>query len=447
MGDLSIHTVRPAAGSVIGGKYLLVEAIAEGGMGTLYRAVQLGLDREVALKLVDVEEPGFDERVARTLREAEICAAIRHRNVVAIHDVDRTPEGRPFLVMELLRGETLAQRTARAPSMRLDELVGILADCLLGLHAVHESGVVHRDLKPENIVLADCGDEGVVPKLLDFGISYRGLRAGRGERRLTHQGTVLGTPWYMSPEQARAADAVGPEADLYSMGVVAYEALTGRLPFDSDSLFGLLLKVTTEDAPTVAERRPDLPVALSEVVAKAMSRAPEDRFDSALAMRDALLGAVRGTDPAFAAIVPSDAWMVLPDDPTNPGASRGANVVVDRNATTIDLPRARPRHAVRAAISVVSAMALSFGVLATRRGEADGDVPSMPPSALEAAASPDDDGAPGEALPDDEKGTPSIEGEKPAARGRATPTFTARRSPRARGRSAEAPLAFRRLDF
>ncbi len=438
-------SVLASAGAVVGGKYVLVERIAEGGMGHLWRAVHRGLGREVALKLVDMEEPGAEERIARILREAEICAAVRHRYVVEIHDADTTPDGQPYIVMELLRGETLAQRMARPPSMRLDELVGILARCLAGLEAIHEAGVIHRDLKPENIVLSEHPQDGIVPKIVDFGISCRGFPISSREKRLTRQGTVLGTPWYMPPEQACGYD-LGPEADVYAMGVIAYEALTGRLPFDSDSLAPLLLKITTETAPPLSYFRPDLPAALSAAVAKAMAPAREDRFGTALELRDALLQAIEGADLSYAALVPSESVMVLPDDPD---PERPLDVFIERCERARQRPRSRRRLGQRS-LAVGAWLVLTCAAGALLAG--GDDAIEAPPARATSREGLESDVA----ILDVAAPTPS----------RAEPTFVreevAREAPdesaavEARGDSAKpriertraaVPAAFRRLDF
>lgn len=438
-------------------------------MGHLWRAVHRGLDREVALKLVDMRQPGVDERVARILCEAEICAAVRHRNVVEIYDADTTLEGQPYIVMELLVGETLAQRMARPPSMRLDELVRLLAQCLSGLEAVHEAGVIHRDLKPENIVLATDRGRGIVPKIVDFGISCRGLQMNRKER-LTIEGTLLGTPWYMPPEQASGRD-VGPEADVYAMGVIAYEALTGRLPFDSDSLFALLLKITSEEAPPLSYYRPDLPVALSEVVAKAMARAPERRFGTAAELRDALLRAIDGADLAYAALVPSESVMVLPDDPeagargsspdASPAESRAAERALESAfearpgdaGPSIGAELAREPGATAGSFgrrAVATSVSLAF-VAAASVFLAGGKDPIEPPAeATRPQATASEVAVVDVAAPAAPRAEPISVGEvvaHPEAADRAEPEEGSRRpKPRAR-RGRAAPAAFRRLDF
>ncbi len=454
------------AGSAVGGKYLLVERIGDGGMGSVWRAFHQGLAREVAVKFVNLDGAHAEERVERFLREAKMCAAIRHRCVVDIFDVDTTPQGQPYMVMELLRGQTLAERTARPPSMPVDDLVRILAQCLSGLGAVHRAGVVHRDLKPENIFLAEY-DEGIVPKIVDFGISREQWKlSATGSRRLTRQGTVLGTPWYMAPEQARASE-VGPQADVYAIGVIAYEALAGHLPFDSESLTDLLLKITTSDAPPIASIRPDLPVALSDVVAKAMARDLERRFKTALEMRAALLRAIDGMDFAYAAVVPSDATIVLPRDIDASGRPSGVPTVIEepgdvvpRRATsgsyrraaaleTVDaVPRAEAeaalapsrspaRRGLVAAVSLVAvAAALVAAFLLGRSAQPVAAEPSGPPA----------DATPAVVAAREEPPPPGEAGPAPDGADEASAAITDDR-PRPRAKRRRPPAAFRNLDF
>jgi serine/threonine-protein kinase len=239
--------------------------------------------------------------VSRFLREARIAAAVQHRNVVHIVDFGSTDEGRPFMVMEHLRGETLADRLARAPAPTVDEMLDIVALTLAGLAAAHDAGVVHRDMKPENVFLVEDAD-GAYPKILDFGIS-RSLQPESGPRSAltTREGFLVGTPQYMSPEQARGLEGIDHRTDLYSVGVILYEALTGRLPADSDHIGDLIILIAAGGAPMVSEVRAELGEALSEVVRKALSVDRDARYPDARAMRAALLEAKERTpDEALA---------------------------------------------------------------------------------------------------------------------------------------------------
>ncbi len=282
----------PAEGVVIAGRYRLETLIGEGGMARVWRGVDLTLERTVAVKFLFLREDR-DRRtmIDRFLREARIAAAVRHPNVVDLLDFGTTEEGRPFMVMELLDGEPLEARLHRAPALTLEELVRIAAGILDGLASVHKAGIVHRDLKPDNVFLLD--DDGEVrPKLLDFGVSREtDATSGRRSALTTNDGYLVGTPEYMSPEQARGLRDVDWRTDIYSTGVVLYEAMTGQLPYTAEAVGDLIIDIVAAAAPPVKALRPEVGDRISEVVARAMSAKREDRFQSAREMREALLAA------------------------------------------------------------------------------------------------------------------------------------------------------------
>ena len=261
-------------------------------MATVWRAWDLTLQRPVAVKLLFARESHTEEvLVDRFLREARIAASVQHRNVIHIVDFGTTLEGQPFMVMELLEGETLAARLRRQKPLPVADVVQIGHLTLRGLGAVHAAGIIHRDLKPENVYLKNEG--GVVyPKILDFGIS-RSIDPPHGPRSAltTREGVIVGTPEYMSPEQARGVKQIDYRTDLYSMGVVLYESLTGKLPFVSENVGDLIIKIVTGSATPVHELVPSVPRAISDVVSRAMARLPGDRFLDATEMQEALLTA------------------------------------------------------------------------------------------------------------------------------------------------------------
>ncbi|MCZ7679629.1 MAG: serine/threonine protein kinase [Sandaracinaceae bacterium] len=239
--------VRP----LIAGRYRLEEPIGEGGMAQVWRATDVRLARPVAVKLLTVTgESETDEQVVRRfLREARLAAAVRHPNVVSVLDFGTTEENRPFMVLELMRGESLEARLKRTPAVTLAELIDIAAAVLAGLEAVHKAGIVHRDLKPDNVFLAEEG-ESVRPKLLDFGVSRGRAEEGRRSVLTTIDGRLVGTPEYMSPEQARGLREVDLRTDLYGVGVVLYEAITGRLPITARAS-----AISSSPSPRAARRR------------------------------------------------------------------------------------------------------------------------------------------------------------------------------------------------
>jgi len=277
-------------GDLVGGRYCLEAVIGSGGMGDVWRARDRVLDRPVAIKLVYVGDPRKRAEISRDfLREARISAAIAHRNVVQIMDFGTHDDDVPYMVMELLEGETLAHVLGRADPVSFEWILAVITQALEGLSAAHDAGVIHRDLKPENIFLVH-EREGVYPKILDFGIS-KVVNDGTGSAAnlSTRGGRLLGTPAYMSPEQARGLRTLDKRTDVYSMGVVLYELLSGSMPFFSENPGDLLLMIVNERAPELVEIVPDVGKPLSDLVARAMSHTPSDRFADAREMRRSLL--------------------------------------------------------------------------------------------------------------------------------------------------------------
>jgi eukaryotic-like serine/threonine-protein kinase len=298
------------ADQMIAGKYRLLREIGHGGMGAVWEAEHQALGRRVAVKFLKPWNQADPSMPSRFESEARMVASIKHRFVVDVFDFGITDDGLYYMVLELLDGKTLAQHMNATP-LPAREAVHLIADCLRGLHAVHEAGIVHRDLKPENIFVIRDAD-GMFPKLIDFGISKRDQPPAassddneRRKSRLTQPGTVVGTINYMPPEQLRGRHEVDRRADVYGMGVILYELLAGRLPYDADNVADLMVEITNTGAPPLSRRRRDLGSALSNVIARALSAAPEARFPTALALRDALM-ALLPSIPADASTGTSD---------------------------------------------------------------------------------------------------------------------------------------------
>jgi len=284
------------SGERIGGRYRLESHIGAGGMARVWRAVDETLERPVAVKFLYAADAQMRERMATAFsREARIAAAVRHPYVVSILDFG-TLGGReqiPYMVMELLEGETLGERIERKGKLPASEVVDYAARVLEGLSAVHDAGIVHRDLKPENIYLQRAATR-LHPKLLDFGIS-RSLD-GEGKRRsalTTQAGQLLGTPQYMSPEQAEGEGNIDLRTDLYSLGVIMYEALTGRLPFEAEGVGALIVRIVTAQYTPAIELEPSIGPALSAFLDRALSRSAADRFPDAATMHAELIAATR----------------------------------------------------------------------------------------------------------------------------------------------------------
>lgn len=273
------------AGVVLSGKYRLVSLLGQGGMGSVWRAEHLALQAPVAIKLIDPNIAENPEALARFHREARSAATLRSPHVVQIldHGVDDVTRS-PFIAMELLEGESLATRLEKRPRLTLEETTAILAQVSRALTRAHNAGIVHRDLKPDNIFLVQNEDEELA-KVLDFGIAKTNKLA-MGEAA-TVTGMVMGTAYYMSPEQIRGEREVDHRTDLWALGVIAYECLIGHRPFASDTLGGLILKICTDPLP-VPSSTGSVNVDFDAWFERATARSPAERFQSAKEMIETL---------------------------------------------------------------------------------------------------------------------------------------------------------------
>jgi serine/threonine protein kinase/predicted hydrocarbon binding protein len=268
------------------GPYRVEEKLGEGGAATIYRGYQPSMDRYVAIKVLKVElaeqDPSFVERFAL---EAKTIAQLQHPHILPVIDFGQT-EDFVYLVMVLMPGGTLRQYIREHGALSLQETSFMLAQVASALDRAHDRGIIHRDLKPENILM----DEDRNVYLTDFGLA----RILESARRLTATGLLMGTPHYISPEQARG-EMADVRSDIYSLGIMLYEMLTGKLPFQADTAYGILFKHINEDPPRIREVRPELPQAVEEVVLKALAKNPDDRYQSALDMAGAFAEAMPGT--------------------------------------------------------------------------------------------------------------------------------------------------------
>jgi serine/threonine protein kinase len=241
--------IQVEAGTVLGGKYRLESLIGRGGMGSVWRAEHLELRAPVAVKLLESDGMArTEEAIRRFHREARAAAAIRSAHVVQIldHSVDQAT-GWPFIVMELLEGESLAQRISRVTRISPAEAARIFTQVARALSRAHEAGIIHRDLKPDNVFLVR-NDDDEVAKVLDFGIAKAPVHAISGDAG-TATGTVMGTAYYMSPEQISGTKNVDFRTDLWALGVMVCECLTGQRPFDADTIGGLTLRICADPVP------------------------------------------------------------------------------------------------------------------------------------------------------------------------------------------------------
>jgi predicted ribosomally synthesized peptide with SipW-like signal peptide len=272
----------PLLGVLLGGTYRVRRLLGRGGMGAVYEADHEALGRKVAVKVLSPELSMRQEAVERFRREALSAARLGHPNIIQIQDFRAEEGAAAFLVMELLQGETLAQRIDRLGTLSDGALRDIAHQVLDALTAAHAAGIVHRDIKPENLFLTPVGTGDVV-KVLDFGVAKL-----ESDQRITREGMLVGSPLYMAPEQAYGS-SVDARADLYSLGATLYHARTGVPPFDADTLPRILVLLKEAPLIPVTVRIPDADPAFAAWLERALAKRPDERFASAAAMRDALL--------------------------------------------------------------------------------------------------------------------------------------------------------------
>jgi serine/threonine-protein kinase len=269
---------RVAEGTVLAGKYALVAKLGQGGMGAVWRAEHVQLRSPVAIKLIDQAIAQNPEALGRFMREAQSAAALRSPHVVQILDFG-ADQGIPYIAMELLEGESLASRIERTHALSPIQTAHVITQVSRAIAKAHEAGIVHRDLKPDNIFIVR-NDEEEVAKVLDFGIAKAQNTFGVTTGSATRTGAVLGTPYYMSPEQAEGNRHVDHRTDLWALGVIAFECLTGRRPFDSDALGSLLLAICTRPMP-IPSSHGRVPYGFDAWFSRACARDLGERFQSA----------------------------------------------------------------------------------------------------------------------------------------------------------------------
>ncbi|HKS24999.1 MAG TPA: protein kinase [Thermoanaerobaculia bacterium] len=273
------------------GPYKLLNRIGHGGMGEVWKAEDTNLLRTVAVKLLKEEMASDAEWKARFLREARTAARLSHPSIATIFAVDEV-DNRMYIAMELVEGESLKALIA-ARSLKMPDVVRIIKRCADALAEAHAHGIIHRDVKPENIVVTRRG-----VKMLDFGIAKLIDAPAEDAGKLTSDGTVIGTPDYMSPQQA-LGKTIDHRSDIFSLGVVLYEALTGKHPFARASVTETLVNIVTREAPDLATALPDAPPALIEIVQKAIRKKPDERFETAKQMASALNKLYPSTSSAY----------------------------------------------------------------------------------------------------------------------------------------------------
>ena len=280
-------------GETVAGKYRIDSLLGRGGMGAVLQATNTAIGKRVALKFLYRETARDLDSVTRFQREAEAASAVESAHIVQIFDSGTTEDDLPFLVMELLKGEDLRSRLRREGRLQLPEVVHVAGQVTRGLRSAHEAGIVHRDLKPDNVFLCERDDDPMFVKIVDFGISKISRRPATADT-LTRKGVVLGTAFYVSPEQAQALSDVDGRTDLFSLGAIMYEALAGRPPHVGSAYEAVLIDICTRDADDIRKHAPEVPEAIAQLLAKALRRNRDERFQTAHELYEALALAAPG---------------------------------------------------------------------------------------------------------------------------------------------------------
>jgi serine/threonine-protein kinase len=324
-------------GQVLAGKYRIDEKIDEGGMGCVYRATHVLMEKTVAVKVLHPALAADDKIVARFTREAKAASRISHPHAINVTDFGEAENGVVYMVMEYLRGRTLKDVIRAEGPLPLARAAEIVRQVAGALEAAHAQGVIHRDLKSDNIMLEEASGGGDWAKVLDFGIAKIQQDVDVTDPGLTAPNIIIGTPQYMSPEQCSQAARIDARSDVYSFGVILYEMLAGHVPFAGDSPTATMMKHLQEPPPPILEERKDLPASVARVVERALAKKPDERFQSAEEMADALtVAAEDATAPAAAAV--DTGRIVVPTGPNDPART---TLEDDDEATVVSARRRR----------------------------------------------------------------------------------------------------------
>jgi serine/threonine-protein kinase len=316
-----------AVGTLLNGTYRLERVIAEGGMGVVYEAAHVRLPRRFAVKLLGkpIDAGAASMALARFRREAEIASTLAHPHIVEVFDFQVAESGSPYLAMELLEGEDLADRLKRSGKLAVAGAVRIIDEIAQALDVAHTAGVVHRDLKPANIFLSHRAGRQDFVKVLDFGVSKLIDSA-----TLTQEKAMVGTPLYMSPEQAVGTQELTPESDVFSLGAISFEMLTGRRAFAASSIPSILYQIVHGKTPTLAGRAPGLTAAVDEVFARVLAKKKQDRYARASQFAEDLRKALRRDTPSGAWLDVGATPVIDLRDPTPMPTTNGFLGVADQ---------------------------------------------------------------------------------------------------------------------
>ena len=376
-------------GQTIDGKYQIVRLLGQGGMGAVYEATHLGTGRRVAVKVIIPGAPISRDAILRFQREARAAGVIESQHIVQVLDtgIDRE-QGVPFMVMEYLVGEDLQKLGERIGALAPDLALRIGAQACSGLHKAHEARVIHRDIKPANLFLARRDDSDVVVRILDFGIAKvkEDQLTGAPDQALTRTGSMMGSPLYMSPEQAVGSKAIDHRTDVWSLGAVLYEVLTGRSPHHSAQTLGQLIMAICSAPPLpLTQVAPSVPREVADIVQRALRLDPNERFQSAAEMRDAIRQLLpSGTNVTESMLVPAPATLST-SQPLLQAVATGAPAQSTADPFTRTANKPAGKKPLLAGVGVVAGLGVGAAAFWFMGARTDGAATGTEPSAAVAA--------------------------------------------------------------